>query len=57
MVVLFVLSFLLAAGNGAIFALLPQIQEAADLPDWSLGVVVVVTAYRAVSVVLAPPPW
>lgn len=40
MVVLFVLSFLLAAGNGAIFALLPQIQEAADLPDWSLGVVV-----------------
>ncbi|MEZ5234139.1 MAG: MFS transporter [Acidimicrobiales bacterium] len=40
MVVLFLLSFLLAAGNGAIFALLPDIQEAANLPDWSLGVVV-----------------
>ena len=37
---LFLLSFAVAAGNGAIFALLPQIQEAAHLPTWSLGLVV-----------------
>jgi predicted MFS family arabinose efflux permease len=38
--VLFVLCFMLSAGNGAIFALLPQIQDSAGLPDWSLGLVV-----------------
>lgn len=40
MAALYVLSFVVAAGNGAIFALLPKIQESAGLPTWSLGLVV-----------------
>lgn len=40
MVALFLLSFVISAGNGAIFALLPQIQDSASLPDWSLGLIV-----------------
>ncbi|MFN0028645.1 MAG: MFS transporter [Acidimicrobiales bacterium] len=40
MAALYVLSFVVAAGNGAIFALLPEIQDHARLPTWSLGLVV-----------------
>ncbi len=40
MPLLFVLGFLLSAGNGAIFALLPEIQDTHGLPTWSLGVIV-----------------